>query len=197
MVKDLSAAGHAISSVGNHGVDTKFFRHVDGIRLQAPRRDSHKISLFLQPADRFPCTVRIIGSKRCCQCSVYIKKKYRSYSLPCSLFMVRERSISCKLLLRFSRRSPASGSPKMIFYICIIIRKIIIISHTILRRYYAVYFTFDRAQHTGHHSLVLALLWAIGDERFVPSLSNPHLLTSAGILLLTNTGLFIIFKKNF
>ena len=37
----------------------------------------------------------------------------------------------------------------------------------------------------GTISLVLALLWAIGDERFVPSLSNPHLLTSAGILLLT------------
>ena len=49
----------------------------------------------------------------------------------------------------------------------------------------------------GTISLVLALLWAIGDERFVPSLSNPHLLTSAGILLLTNTGLFIIFKKEF
>ncbi|MFR6110927.1 MAG: hypothetical protein ACLUIQ_05690 [Dialister invisus] len=42
---------------------------------------------------------------------------------------------------------------------------------------------------------VLALLWAIGDERFVPGLSNPHLLTSAGVLLLTNTGLFIIFKR--
>lgn len=44
---------------------------------------------------------------------------------------------------------------------------------------------------------VLALLWSIGDERFVPSLSNPHLLTSAGVLLLTNTGLFIVFKKEF
>ena len=44
---------------------------------------------------------------------------------------------------------------------------------------------------------VLALLWAIGDERFVPGLSNPHLLTSAGVLLLMNTGLFIIFKKEF
>ena len=49
----------------------------------------------------------------------------------------------------------------------------------------------------GTISLVLALLWAIGDERFFPSLSNPHLLTSAGVLLLTNTGLFIIFKKEF
>lgn len=39
----------------------------------------------------------------------------------------------------------------------------------------------------GTISLVLALLWAIGDERFFPSLSNPHLLTSAGVLLLTNT----------
>lgn len=82
MVKDLSAAGHAISPVGNHGIDTKFFRHVDGIRLQAPRRNSYKISLFLQPADRFPCTVRIIGSKRCRECSVYIKKKYRSIQPP-------------------------------------------------------------------------------------------------------------------
>lgn len=44
---------------------------------------------------------------------------------------------------------------------------------------------------------VLAILWSIGDERFVPSLSNPHLLTSAGVLLLTNTGLFIVFKKEF
>ena len=45
----------------------------------------------------------------------------------------------------------------------------------------------------GTISLVLALLWAIGDERFVPSLSNPHLLTSAGILLLTNTGFRLSF----
>ena len=117
MVKDLSAAGHAISPVGNHGIDTKFFRHVDGIRLQAPRRNSYKISLFLQPADRFPCTVRIIGSKRCRECSVYIKKEISFHTASLALyFMVRERSISCKPLLRFSRRSPASGSPKMIFF---------------------------------------------------------------------------------
>lgn len=49
----------------------------------------------------------------------------------------------------------------------------------------------------GTISLVLALLWAIGDERFVPSLSNAHLWTSAGVLFLTNVGLFTVFKKEF
>lgn len=44
---------------------------------------------------------------------------------------------------------------------------------------------------------VLVLLWVIGDNRFIPSLSNAHLLTSILVLFIANAGLFILFTKEF
>ena len=46
-------------------------------------------------------------------------------------------------------------------------------------------------------SIVLFLLWMIGDARFVPALGNPRLWVSAGILFLAMSGLFSVFRMSF
>ena len=83
---------------------------------------------------------------------LYQKRNIVSYSLPCSLFYGTGKKHFLQAAPAFLLQESRFRLSKNDFFIfCIIIRKIIIISHTILRRYYAVYFTFDRAQHTGHH----------------------------------------------